>query len=60
MTKKEKYDRVRAQVEMMEVKALRKEKLMAACKKPDHKNFEEASDMFINAIRAKLTLLDEI
>ena len=47
-------------MEIIEEKAHWKEQLMGAEKKVAPKHYAEASDMFINAIKAKLTLLDEI
>lgn len=59
MTSSEKAEKVKERVREMEIKAQRKVQLM----KTDHKQanqelFREATEIYINSIRAKLSLLD--
>ena len=56
----EKYERIKYQVSYLEEMAKRKEKLVRLKNQADHTTYEEASDMFIGAIKAKLSLLDQL
>lgn len=59
MNRNEKYERVKYQVEHLEELAKRKEKLVKITKDAHYKDYEDASDMLIDAIKVKLSLLDQ-
>jgi hypothetical protein len=60
MTNPDKFERVKYQVKQIEEMAKRKEMLSKLKKDTSHATYEEASDLYIGAIKAKLTLLNKL